>query len=98
MSLIDRTLKCVNCGSTFTCTAEEQVYYEAKRNVYEQKLCPSCGQAQKAQISSGSRAGRKIYPAVCAKCGNFTLLPFKRGEDVPVYCSSCYSWAAQSRY
>ncbi|HEV2128540.1 MAG TPA: CxxC-x17-CxxC domain-containing protein [Thermomicrobiales bacterium] len=31
------------------------------------------------------------YPAVCADCGQSTMVPFVPRGDRPVYCRSCYS-------
>jgi CxxC-x17-CxxC domain-containing protein len=98
MSVTNKSLRCINCGNTFTFTAEVNERFEHKGNVYEPKHCLSCGHTQTTQNTIGSRYRRKIYPAVCAGCGKDTIVPFEPSDDVPVYCSSCYSWAAQSRY
>ncbi len=31
-----------------------------------------------------------MLPAVCAKCGKDTKVPFEPHGDKPVYCSDCY--------
>jgi len=33
---------------------------------------------------------RKMYKAVCAKCGKECEVPFKPIEGKPVYCRDCY--------
>ncbi|MFC1979012.1 CxxC-x17-CxxC domain-containing protein [Chloroflexota bacterium] len=98
MSLINKSLCCFNCGSTFTFTAEEQVFPRSKGNVYEKQFCPFCGQVQKAHHNIGLDGRRKMYTTICVRCSKDTKVPFEPRNDMPVYCSDCYSWVAQSRY
>ena len=95
MSFQDKTLVCVDCGSAFTFTAQEQEFYQSKGYVNEPKRCPDCREARKSQrngssgFSRGSR--RQMYPAVCAQCGKETEVPFEPRTGKAVYCSDCYS-------
>lgn len=41
--------------------------------------------------SSYGRAPREMHPAVCARCGKETQVPFLPRGDRPVYCSDCFS-------
>jgi len=36
------------------------------------------------------RSDRKMYDAVCAKCGQPCQVPFQPAEGRPVYCRNCY--------
>jgi CxxC-x17-CxxC domain-containing protein len=36
------------------------------------------------------RSDRRMYDAVCAKCGNDCQVPFEPTEGRPVYCRECY--------
>jgi CxxC-x17-CxxC domain-containing protein len=38
----------------------------------------------------GGRPERKMYDAVCAKCGQPCQVPFQPAEGRPVYCRNCY--------
>jgi len=98
MSHTDIFLKCNECGNTFISPAAEQEYLRKKGYYFEPKSCPSCRQARRAQRTTPLRGKRQIYPAVCAKCGVDTELSFEPRDGIPVYCSNCYSWIAQSRY
>ena len=51
MSFEDKSLTCSDCRATFTFTAGEQEFYEAKGFTNEPKRCPSCRQAKKLQHS-----------------------------------------------
>lgn len=95
MSFVDKSLQCSDCGTTFTFTAGEQEFHEAKGFTNEPRRCPSCRQAKRAQRNGsgefgGSRFNRQMFPAVCAECGIETQVPFEPREDRPVYCSRCY--------
>src|SRR5690606_14762426 len=52
----DRTLRCSDCGTTFTFTANEQTFY-AERGFSEPKRCPSCRAARKASRGAGGGGG-----------------------------------------
>ena len=38
----------------------------------------------------GSRSDRRMYPAVCDKCGRECQVPFSPDGSKPVYCSNCF--------
>ena len=94
MSFSDKSLRCVECGTTFVFTASEQEFYAARGYTNEPKRCPSCREARKGQRrgDTGYRSSeRQMYPAVCANCGAETEVPFQPREGRPVYCSNCYN-------
>ncbi len=101
MSFQDRSLQCVECGTAFTFTADEQEFFANKGFTNEPKRCMSCRQAKKAERgggydggyggSFGSRPPREMHAVVCAECGKDTEVPFKPTGDRPVYCSDCFS-------
>jgi hypothetical protein len=45
----EKSIKCSDCGNTFTFTAGEQEFYAAKGFTNEPKRCPICRAAKKAQ-------------------------------------------------
>ena len=49
MTLADKTLTCVECGSVFTFTSGEQEFFASKGYTNEPKRCPSCREARKSQ-------------------------------------------------
>ena len=96
----DKTIKCRDCGRDFLFTVSEQEFYASRGFTNEPGRCPECRQARKAQrgdtgggYSSGGapRRDREMFPAVCARCGKDTMVPFQPRNDKPVYCSDCYS-------
>ncbi len=94
MSFSDKSIQCVDCGATFTFTAQEQEFFASKGYTNEPKRCLSCRQSRRSgrdggSMDSGSR--RQMYPAVCAECGKETEVPFQPREGRPVYCSDCFS-------
>ncbi len=101
MSFQDKSLKCSDCGATFTFSGQEQEFFQSKGYTNEPKRCPSCRQARKAQPhgnngnsygnrSYSSRPRPQMFPAKCAECGKDTEVPFEPRSDRPVYCSDCY--------
>ncbi len=49
MSFEDKTLRCVDCGASFTFSADEQAFFESKGYTNDPKRCPACREARKAQ-------------------------------------------------
>lgn len=90
MGYEDKTLTCADCGATYTFTAEEQEFFASKGYAHEPKRCPTCRKARKSQ-RYGSSINREMFPAVCARCGKATDVPFQPREGRPVYCSDCYN-------
>ena len=90
MALSDKTLECVECGSSFTFTAGEQEFFASKGYTNEPKRCPNCREARKAQ-QGFRQMPREMHPAVCAQCGSDTMVPFRPRGDKPVYCSDCFN-------
>ena len=52
MSIGDKSLKCTDCGATFTFTTGEQAFFESKGFTNEPKRCVSCRRAKKRQDGS----------------------------------------------
>jgi CxxC-x17-CxxC domain-containing protein len=98
MGFEDKSLQCSDCGATFTFSAEEQEFFQAKGYTNEPKRCPSCRAARKAErYGNSGYARRQMFPAVCAECGKDTEVPFEPRQGRPVYCSDCYSKIRMSR-
>ena len=97
MSYEDRTLTCLDCGQSFTFSADDQSYHAEKGYTNEPKRCPSCRQARRGQrygdgFGGGyDRGPREMHTVVCADCGKDASVPFQPRDDRPVYCSDCYS-------
>jgi CxxC-x17-CxxC domain-containing protein len=94
MSFEDKTIQCVDCGTDFSFTAEEQEFFQSKGYTNEPKRCPSCRQTRKTERNASSRHGyglpHHMFPVVCAECGKETEVPFEPTNGRPVYCSDCY--------
>ena len=89
MAYVDRTLTCVECGSEFTFSADDQEFHAGK-GYQEPKRCPTCRQARRSD-RGGGRGARQLFDAVCDNCGTPTQVPFMPSQDRPVYCSDCFS-------
>ncbi len=93
MSFQDKSLKCSDCGATFTFSGQEQEFFQSKGYTNEPKRCPSCRQAKRSERTGGGGgygAPRQMFPAKCAECGKDTEVPFEPRSGKPVYCSDCY--------
>ena len=94
MSYEDKTLECVDCGSSFTFSATEQEFFANKGFTNEPKRCPDCRNARKTQRQGNTgnsyNSQREMFPATCADCGKETQVPFEPRNGRPVYCSDCY--------
>ncbi|MBI3979548.1 MAG: zinc-ribbon domain containing protein [Chloroflexi bacterium] len=88
MSLVDKHLKCRDCGGDFIFTVGEQEFYQLKGLLNDPQRCPSC-RAVKRQQRTGV-APREMFDVVCSECGAPARVPFNPRNDRPVYCSSCY--------
>ncbi len=99
MPYTERTIVCRDCGRSFPFTVEEQEFFAQKGFTNDPVRCPECRAARKAErgdsrgsFGGGSGRGlREMYPAVCARCGKDTEVPFQPRGDKPVYCSDCYA-------
>ncbi len=99
MSFADKILSCRECGSDFVFSAGEQEFYAMKGLMNEPGRCPGCRAARRSGRDSGGssysatsydRPRREMHPAVCAQCGQQTMVPFLPRGDRPVYCSDCF--------
>jgi len=93
MTFQDKSIRCSDCGTTFTFSSGEQEFFQTKGYTNEPKRCPACRQAKKAQrYGNGynSSSSRQMYPVKCAECGQDTEVPFEPRGDSPVYCIECY--------
>lgn len=98
MGYEDKTLECVECGLSFTFTAEDQEFFATKGYTNEPKRCPECRAARKQRGGFGGSSRdsygykqREMFSAVCASCGKEAQVPFEPRNGRPVYCSDCYS-------
>ena len=102
MTYQDRTLQCVECGTDFTFSADDQEYHASRGYENDPKRCTTCRQRRRADrgVSDGygSRPQRQMFPVVCAQCGKDTEVPFQPTGDRPVYCSDCFNRVKPSRY
>ncbi|WP_196601510.1 zinc-ribbon domain containing protein [Pectinatus frisingensis] len=91
MDYQDKTLTCKDCGKEFIFTAGEQEFYAEKGFQNEPSRCHECRDAKRQHSRDGRSSSRKMYEAVCAKCGVTTQVPFEPKPDRPVYCRDCFN-------
>lgn len=80
----DEKLICEDCGAEFVFTAGEQEFYAEKGLVNKPKRCPECRKKRRQNNR------KRMYDAVCSKCGAHTQVPFKPILGKEVYCKDCY--------
>ena len=83
---MDKSLKCVECGAEFVFTEGEQEFYAEKGLTNKPKRCPNCRKAKKQQ----HRSKKRMFDAVCAKCGKQTQVPFNPTQGRDVLCKECF--------
>jgi len=72
-------------------TAGEQEFFAARGFTNEPKRCLACRAAKRTGTGTGPRGGdRPLLEAVCAACGQKTVVSFTPTADRPVYCRECY--------
>ena len=85
----DEMLICEDCGKEFTFTVGEQEFYAEKGLTNKPKRCPDCRKAKKQQ----HRGKKRMFDAVCAKCGVQTQVPFNPTQGRDVLCKACFDAA-----
>ncbi len=94
--LEDTEILCIDCGNNFVWTAGEQMFYRDKGLQNPPKRCRDCKQAKNERLnailnSQESGVKQKVEVAVyCARCANYTTVPFYPSQGRPVFCRSCF--------
>lgn len=86
MDFVDRTLKCIECGSDFVFSAAEQGFFQDRNFRNDPRHCKQC----KAKRKIGPKCVRFETRVNCAECGGETVVPFKPTLGRPVFCRSCF--------
>ena len=92
MEFQDRSLNCVDCGTEFTWTAGEQLFFADKNFKNEPKRCKSCKAKRAARPSAGGGIARERVETTtnCSSCGKETTVPFRPTQGRPVFCRECF--------
>lgn len=80
----EEKLICEECGCEFIFTIGEQEFYAEKGLTNKPKRCTECRKARKQKHK------RKLYDAVCSKCGVNTQVPFRPIEGKEIFCRDCF--------
>ena len=80
----DETLICEDCSAELVFTAGEQEFYAEKGLTNNPKRCPECRKKRR------QKNRKKLYDAVCSKCGAKTQVPFRPKPDREVLCRECF--------
>ena len=92
----DQNIIRIDCGGDFIWTIGEQVFFRDKKLTNPPKRCRDCKQAKNdriASIAAAQAAGvkQRIEVAVyCARCNEYTTVPFYPSQGRPVFCRSCF--------
>lgn len=90
MAFVDKTLTCVQCGSTFVFTAGEQEFYQEKGYTNEPKRCKPCRDEAKRAKSAGSAAATGAAAAGSGLQGNAGA-PARSGRQMfDIVCDECH--------
>ena len=93
----DEALNCVDCGTSFAFTANEQEFFASKGFTNKPSRCGDCRAARRAGgggRGGSSRAGyaqREMFKATCSQCHGVAEVPFQPRGDKPVYCRDCFA-------
>jgi CxxC-x17-CxxC domain-containing protein len=96
VDLFDKHIVCIDCGEKFLWTIGEQVFFRDKGLRNPPKRCRKCKLAKNeriASIAAAQAAGvkQRIEVAVyCARCNEYTTVPFYPSQGRPVFCRSCF--------
>jgi len=92
MNFQDRSIRCSECGTNFTLSAEKQQVSDSWGIAVDDKRCPSCNRAKTRYGTDGTENAtrRQMFRVTCAECGKSTEVPFKPHSYRRVYCSDCY--------
>ena len=84
MNFVDRELACVECGTTFVFSSDEQAIFSERGFKNDPKRCKQCSKA--------SRARRRMIETQvkCSECGKDTTVPFTPMQKRPVLCRTCF--------
>ena len=92
----DISITCIDCDHPFTWTVGEQVFFRDKRLQNPPKRCKDCKRAKNRRlqaIETGHLTGKRErfeVTAKCARCNEFTTVPFYPSQGRPVYCRACF--------
>lgn len=91
MEFQDKSLKCVDCGSEFTFTAGEQLFFHDKQFKNEPKRCKACKAKRATTLGGGSGGYQRVETRTnCSACGKETTVPFRPTQGRPVLCRECF--------
>jgi hypothetical protein len=54
MTIQDKSIRCCDCGATFTFSASEQKFFESKNFISEPRRCMPCRRANKRRTGVSS--------------------------------------------
>jgi CxxC-x17-CxxC domain-containing protein len=87
MDFVDRGLKCIDCGTEFTFTAGEQLFFHTKQFLNIPRHCKKC-KTKRTGISR--KPVHSETQVTCAQCGLETTVPFIPTHGRPVLCHACF--------
>ncbi len=92
----EKAIMCNDCNKEFIWSVGEQVFFRDKGLQNPPKRCKPCKQAKNERIEAvmtaqASGLKQKIEVAVhCAKCNEYTTVPFYPSQGRPVFCRTCF--------
>lgn len=92
----DAKIQCIDCNLSFVWSMGEQVFFRDKHLENPPKRCRECKLAKNERLKAIDRAKRRgkrpriEVKAQCARCLEFTTVPFYPSQGRPVYCRACF--------
>jgi CxxC-x17-CxxC domain-containing protein len=86
MDFTEQVLVCVQCGSEFVFSPDEQRFFHEKQFTHTPKHCFKC----RAARATGKPKRRQETSIICAECGQRAVVPFKPIHDKPALCRTCF--------
>ncbi len=97
MSYQDKTLTCVDCGTQFAFTANEQAFYAERGFTNEPKRCPECRQNRKASRGSGGYDSGSSYASSNGSGGGYNRGGGYGGGQREMHVTTCSSCGGEAR-
>ena len=88
MDFTEQVLACVQCGTEFVFSSDEQRFFHEKQFTHTTKRCFRCRAARARATGQPTRRRETII--TCAECGQRAVVPFKPVHNTPVLCRTCF--------
>jgi len=83
--IVEKTLKCKDCGEEFVWTVGEQKFFREKGFKNKPSRCKNCRQINRQKVDA------EYFKIKCAGCGQVGEVLFQpKDPTAEIYCHSCF--------